>query len=151
MAATAGRHRRPPTRAGRAPLEQLRPAAAVMQRVHQLDHHPPVAVFGPRNSHNASTKYSTSRAGNNRCRCSRVSVVATTRSTNSGGNALVNAPTDTRSGNQPSGESPADPSRATHRSSRQTIIEQRTQPACQRLDATPLGEGRRVAERSSPI
>ena len=46
-------------------------------------------------------------------RSSRVSVVATTRSTNSGGNALVNAPTDTRSGNHPSGETPADPSCAT--------------------------------------
>ena len=31
----------------------------------------------------------------------------------SGGNDLVNAPTDTRSGNQPSGETPADPSCAT--------------------------------------
>ena len=31
----------------------------------------------------------------------------------SGGNALVNAPTDTRSGNHPSGETPADPSCAT--------------------------------------
>jgi hypothetical protein len=38
-----------------------------------------------------------------RRRISRVSVVATNRSTNSGGNALVNAPTDTRSGNHPSG------------------------------------------------
>jgi hypothetical protein len=42
-----------------------------------------------------------------------VSVVATTRSTSSGGNVLVNAPTDTRSGNQPSGDIPADPSCAT--------------------------------------
>ena len=44
----------------------------------------------------ANTKYTISRAGNNRRRSSRVSVVATTRSTNSGGSALVNAPTDTR-------------------------------------------------------
>ena len=54
-----------------------------------------------------------SRAGNNRRRSSRVSVASTTRSTSSGGNALVNAPTDTRSGNQPSGETPSDPSCAT--------------------------------------
>jgi hypothetical protein len=57
--------------------------------------------------------YTTSRAGNNRRRISRESVVATTRSTTSGGNALVNAPTDTRSGNHPSGDTPADPSCAT--------------------------------------
>jgi hypothetical protein len=42
-----------------------------------------------------------------------VSVVATIRSTSSGGNALVNAPTDTRSGNRPSGDTPTDPSCAT--------------------------------------
>jgi hypothetical protein len=125
VAATAEHHRRRPSRAGRAPVEQLLPAAAVGQRVHQLDHHPPIAaVRAPKQPQREHEEHDQPGRHNLRRR-SRVSVAATTRSTNPGGNALVNAPTDTRSGNQPSGDTPADPSCATHRSSRETITKQR--------------------------
>jgi len=72
-------------------------------------------------SHSANTKYTINRAGSSRLRCSRVSVVATTWSTSSGGNALLSPPTDTRSGNHPGGQRPADPSCATTRSCQQVI------------------------------
>ena len=75
-------------------------------------------------------------AGSNRRRSSRVSVVATTRSTSSGGNALVNAPTDTRSGSQPSGDTPSDPSCATPRSSRRTITRPGTRAGVSPLRST---------------
>ena len=38
------RHRPGPSPAGRGPVEQLLPTTAVIQRVHQLDQHPPVAA-----------------------------------------------------------------------------------------------------------
>jgi streptogramin lyase len=76
----------------------------------------------PRNSHNASTTYTTSRDGSSRRRSSTVSVSRSTRSTSSGGNTFVNAPTDTRSGNQPSGDTPADPSCPTSPHEQSAII-----------------------------
>ena len=90
------------------------------------------------------TKYTINRAGYNRRRTSRVSVTSTTRSTSSGGNVLVDAPTDTRSGSQPSGETPSAPSCATAGSSRRTITRPGTSTACRRPDqlkARPLGRG----------
>jgi hypothetical protein len=50
-----------------------------------------------------------SRAGKSRLRCSRVPVTFTTSSTSSGGNALVNTPTEIRSGSQPPGDNPSEP------------------------------------------
>ena len=70
----------------------------------------PYPQFRPRNSHKARTKYTISRAGSKRRRCSRVPVTSTTSSTSSGGNALVSTPTETRSGSQPSGDNPSEPS-----------------------------------------
>ena len=70
----------------------------------------PYPQFRPRNSHSASTKYTISRAGSSRRRCSRVPVTSMTSSTSSGGNALVSTPTEIRSGSQPSGDRPSEPS-----------------------------------------
>jgi len=57
-------------------------------------------------------------------------VAATTSSTSSGGNALVNAPTDTRSGSQPSGDTPSDPSCATGGRSQSPITDHAASSAC---------------------
>ena len=70
----------------------------------------PYPQFRPRNSHSASTKYTISRAGSSRRRCSRVPVTSTTSSTSSGGNALVSTPIEIRSGSHPSGDRPSEPS-----------------------------------------
>ena len=70
----------------------------------------PYPQFRPRNSHSASTKYTISRAGSSRLRCSRVPVAPTTSSTSSGGNALVSTPIEIRSGSHPSGDRPSEPS-----------------------------------------
>ena len=70
----------------------------------------PYPQFRPRNSHKARTKYTISRAGSSRRRCSRVPVAPTTSSTSSGGNALVRTPIEIRSGSQPSGGKPSEPS-----------------------------------------
>ena len=73
----------------------------------------PYPQFRPRNSHNASTKYITSRAGSSGRRCSRAPASATAASTSSGVKTLASTPTEIRSGSQPSGESPSEPSCAT--------------------------------------
>ena len=75
----------------------------------------PYPQFRPRNSHNASTKYTTSRAGSSRRRCSRAPASSTAASTSSGVKTLVRTPTEIRSGSHPSGESPSEPSCATKR------------------------------------
>ena len=67
----------------------------------------PYPQFRPRNSHRASTKYTISRAGSSRLRCSRVPVASMTSSTSSGGNALVRTPAEIRSGSHPSGGKPS--------------------------------------------
>ena len=58
----------------------------------------------------ASTKYTISRAGNSRRRCSRAPASSTAASTSSGVKTLVSTPTEIRSGSHPSGESPSEPS-----------------------------------------
>ena len=73
----------------------------------------PYPQFRPRNSHSASTKYTISRAGSSRRRCSRAPASSTAASTSSGVKTLVSTPTEIRSGSQPSGESPSEPSCAT--------------------------------------
>lgn len=74
----------PPSRR-QAPGQQVRPPPLAIQAVGQLGHHLPVPAVRSRNSHNASAKYTISRAGNNRRRCSRVPVTSMTSSTSSGG------------------------------------------------------------------
>ena len=117
-----GRHRRPcpgidPAVRVEHPASSCRAAAAVIQRVHQLDHHPPVAAVRapeqPQRQHEVHHQPAPAATGAAAPGCRSAS---TTRSTSSGGNALVNAPTEIRSGNQPSGETPSDPSCATKRS-----------------------------------
>ena len=61
-----------------------------------------------------TAKYATTRAGNNRCRCSVRPAAAITSSTTSGGNTRVNNPTDTRSDNRRSDSGFTQPARATH-------------------------------------
>ena len=61
-----------------------------------------------------TAKYATTRAGNNRCRCSVRPASAITSSTTSGGNTRVNNPTDTRSDNRRSDSGFTQPARATH-------------------------------------
>ena len=108
-------HWRPPPASTRPPGAR-RPASKSAPRRWQYSPSVSLAItcpypqFRPRNSHNASTKYTISRAGNSRRRCSRVPVTSMTSSTSSGGNALVSIPTEIRSGSQPSGESPSEPS-----------------------------------------
>jgi hypothetical protein len=108
-------HWRPPPASTRPPGAR-RPASRSAPRRWQYSPSVSLAItcpypqFRPRNSHNASTKYTISRAGNSRRRCSRVPVTSMTSSTSSGGNALVSTPTEIRSGSQPSGESPSEPS-----------------------------------------
>ena len=80
----------------------------------------PYPQFRPRNSHSASTKYTISRAGSSRRRCSRAPASSTAASTSSGVKTLVSTPTEIRSGSQPSGESPSEPSCATKRQRYQT-------------------------------
>jgi hypothetical protein len=70
----------------------------------------PYPQFRPRNSHSASTKYITSRAGSSRRRCSRAPASATAASTSSGVKTLVRTPTEIRSGSHPSGDSPSEAS-----------------------------------------
>ena len=107
-------HWRPPPASTRPPGAR-RPASKSAPRRWQYSPSVSLAItcpypqFRPRNSHNASTKYTISRAGNSRRRCSRVPVTSMTSSTSSGGNALVSTPTEIRSGSQPSGESPSEP------------------------------------------
>jgi hypothetical protein len=122
LAAPAGQRgdvRQPPLAAAPAstrPPGARRPASKSAPRRWQYSPSASLAItcpypqFRPRNSHNASTKYTISRAGNSRRRCSRVPVTSMTSSTSSGGNALVSTPTEIRSGSQPSGESPSQPS-----------------------------------------
>jgi hypothetical protein len=98
----------PPSRR-QAPGQQVRPRRWQYSPSVSLAITCPHPQFRPRNSHNASTKYTISRAGNSRRRCSRVPVTSMTSSTSSCGNALVSTPTEIRSGSQPSGESPSEP------------------------------------------
>ena len=108
-------HWRPPPASTRPPAAR-RPASRPAPR--RWQHRPPVSLaipcpypqFRPRNSHNASAKHTTSQAWNSRRRRSRVPATSMTSSTSSGGNALVSTPTEIRSGSQPSGESPSEPS-----------------------------------------
>ena len=58
----------------------------------------PYPQFRPRNSHSASTKYTISRAGSSRRRCSRAPASSTAASTSSGVKTLVSTPTEIRSG-----------------------------------------------------
>src|SRR5665811_2092507 len=59
-------------------------------------------------------KYAITRAGNDRCRCSVRPTAAITSSTNAGGNARVNTPTDTRSDNRRSDSGLVHPARGIH-------------------------------------
>ncbi len=108
-------HCRPPPASTRSPGASF-PASRSAPRCWQYSPSASLAItwpypqFRPRNSHKASTKYAISRAGNSRRRCSRVPVTSMTSSTSSGGNALVRTPTEIRSGSQPSGDKPSEPS-----------------------------------------
>ena len=63
----------------------------------------PYPQFRPRNSHRASTKYTTSRAGSSRRRSSRAPAESTASSTSSGVKTLVRTPIEIRSGSHPTG------------------------------------------------
>ena len=97
------------------PVQQVTGAPLVIQPVGELGHHLPVPAFRARNSPTASTKYITSRAGRSRRRCSRAPAASTAASTSSAVKTLARTPTEIRSGSQPSGDSPSEPSCATRR------------------------------------
>ena len=70
----------------------------------------PYPQFRPRNSHGPARNTPSAGPAAAGRRCSRVPVTSMTSSTSSGGNALVSTPTEIRSGSQPSGDNPSEPS-----------------------------------------
>ena len=58
----------------------------------------------------ASTKYTTSRAGSSRRRCSRAPAASTASTASSGVKTLVRTPIEILSGSHPSGDNPSEPS-----------------------------------------